>query len=81
MNYKIFYLMHLKRSFLTQFKLKFNKNLDYGNQLNIDKFIKLLCDQSPPIDFDVYENEDDCYNKEKIKRDLVIIKNKRKNKI
>lgn len=54
-----------ERLFLTQFKLKFNKNLDYGNQLNIDKFIKLLCDQSPPIDFDVYENEDDCYNKEK----------------
>ena len=54
-----------ERLFLTQFKLNFIKKLDYGNQLNIDKFIKLLCDQSPPIDFDVYENEEDCYNKEK----------------
>lgn len=42
---------------------KFFEFKDYGKQKNKENFIDNLCKFNPPTEFDIYKDEDDCYNK------------------
>lgn len=42
---------------------KFEEFIDYGEQKNKKKFIDKLCKFYPPIEFDIYKDESDCYEK------------------
>jgi hypothetical protein len=44
-------------------KAKFVNFKDYGEQTNKEKFIEKLCKFYPPIEFDIYKDEEDCYDK------------------